>query len=279
MRKLIEIGTNFLKENSIEEPRKNAEVLLSHILNKPLYYIYTADIYPSKKVIGTYNKLLIKRANGTPLQYLTKTVNFYGYNFFIERGVFIPRPETEMLVEKVIGIYKRYFSPACIKILDIGTGCGNIGITIAREIQNCKVVATDISKKAIKIASYNAQLHKVKGRMEFLKVNIFPPQKKKFHIIVSNPPYIPYSEKSYLDREVLREPFIALFAGNDGLNIIKKIIENSERFLQDRGFLLLEIGNKQGQYIKKIGSSLELISVEKDLAGIERVVIFEKRKG
>ncbi|MCM8830543.1 MAG: peptide chain release factor N(5)-glutamine methyltransferase [Candidatus Omnitrophica bacterium] len=277
MRKLVETGTNFLKENSIDQPRKNAEVLLSHILNKPIYYIYTEDISPSKKVVVAYNKLLIKRASGIPLQYLTKTVNFYGYSFFIKKGVFIPRPETEIIVEKIIEIYKRYFSPSYIKILDIGTGCGNIAISLAKEIQNCKVVATDISKKAIKIAGYNAELHKVKNRIKFLKTDIFPHQKKKFHIIVSNPPYIPRSEIPLLNIEVRKEPFRALSGGKDGLNIIKKIIKGSEEFLKDRGFLLLEIGDKQGEYIRKIQTPLNLIEIEKDLAGIERVIIFQKK--
>ncbi len=278
LRELIKTGTTFLRKSSIEEPRRNVEMLLSYILKKPVYYIYTEDISIPHKSVIRYNKLLVKRAMGIPLQYLTRTVNFYGYDFFIQEGVFIPRPETEILVEKAIEIYKRYFSPGYIKILDIGTGCGNIAISLAREIKKCRIVATDISEKAIKTANYNAELHRVKNRIEFLKTNTFPLQEKKFHIIVTNPPYIPGSEIVLLEKEVRREPFRALSGGKEGFNLIKKIIRDADRFLQDRGFLLIEIGDKQGRHIRQIQCSLELIAIEKDLSGIERVVIFHKRK-
>ena len=275
LKKIVEEGASFLQKNKIEEPRKNAEVLLSFVLNKPLYYIYTEDVFVPPKIISHYNKLLKKRASGIPLQYLIKKVNFYGYDFSVQKGVFIPRPETELLVEKTVERYNRYFSPSRIKILDIGTGCGNIAITLAKEIKKSVVVATDISEKAIKTADYNAKIHGVENRIKLLKVNLFPLEKGRFHIIVSNPPYIPHPEISLLDREVKMEPHRALCGGKDGLSIIRKILKEGDKFLYRGGFLLMEIGYNQVDSIKEIVCNLKLTGIEKDLAGIERVVIFQ----
>jgi len=277
LRKLIEEGVFFLQKNKIEEPRRNAEALLSFILNKPLYYIYTENPFLPQKSISLYNKLLKKRASGIPLQYLIKRVNFYGYDFFIQKGVFIPRPETELLIEKAVDIYNRYFFPSrMIKILDIGTGCGNISITLAKEIKKSVIVATDISEKAIKTADYNAKIHGVENRIKFLKVNLFPLKKRRFNIIVSNPPYIPHPEISLLDREVKMEPHRALCGSKDGLSVIRKILKEGDKFLYKGGFLLMEIGYNQATPIKEIICNLKLMGIEKDIAGIERVVIFQK---
>lgn len=278
LKELLEAGSAFLRKRNVEEPLRNAEIILSHILKKPIYCIYTEDIPPSPGIIKLYNKLLIKRAGGVPLQYLIKQVNFYGYDFYIEKGVFIPRPETEILVEKTIEISRRRFSQSKrIKILDIGTGCGNIAIVLARKIKNCSIVATDASEKAIRISKYNAEIHRVKDKIKFLKANIFPSGKRRFHIIVSNPPYIPYSEISSLSREVQKEPLRALSGGVDGLSIIKKILRTSDMFLYNNGVLLMEIGYGQSETIRKMKSKLIFKTIEKDLSGIERIAIFCKR--
>lgn len=278
LRELLESGIIFLENHGIKEPRRNAEIILSHILNKPCYYIYTENLPVSPTIITAYNKILKERGKHIPLQYLLKTVNFFGYNFFIEEGVFIPRPETEILIEKAVEIYKRCLtSLSRIKILDIGTGSGNIAISLLREIKTCYAIATDISENAIKIANYNAKTNRVKSRIKFLQTDIFPPRINKFHMILSNPPYIPNFEISSLDREVGREPITALAGGDDGLNIIKKIIERADMFLYSNGFLLMEIGDKQGKDIKKMRSSLDLLTIEKDFAGIERIAVFHKK--
>ncbi|MCX8082048.1 MAG: peptide chain release factor N(5)-glutamine methyltransferase [bacterium] len=275
---IVERATTFLQKNNIEEPRKNAEIILSYILNKPICYIYTDNFILPTEIIKSYNNLLIKRAKGIPLQYLTKRVNFYGYDFFIQKGVFIPRSETEILVEKTIEIYERFYKGENVKILDIGTGCGNIAIVIAKEIKNCRIIATDISAKALKTALNNAKKYKVKTKIQFLKTDIFPLQKVKFHIIVSNPPYIPSSEIETLPREVQNEPSKALSGGSDGLDVIKRILKYANAFLNNRGFLLMEIGDRQRQHIERIKTDMELIKFVKDFTGIDRIAIFSKKQ-
>lgn len=279
LRDILEGGVSFLQEKGIDEPRRNAEVLLAHIIKKSLHHLYTEDIPVSEKLLNSYHKLLVKRGRGIPLQYLTKTVHFYNYDFRIEKGIFIPRPETEILVEKTIEIYKKYFSSLKrVQILDIGTGCGNIAISLLKEIKTCYVVATDISEKVLEIAYYNAVKHHVENRIIFLKADVFPGERKKFHIIVSNPPYIPQDEIKFLEREVQKEPIRALSGGKDGLSVIKRILTRADDFLFKDGFLLIEIGDRQREHIEKIEKGLLLKTVVKDLAGIERVLVFQKKK-
>lgn len=277
LRGLIDSGTDFLERHKVEQPRKNAEILLAHILKKPVHYIYSSRGETlSADRIKTYAGMLGKRAACIPLQYITEEVDFFGYRFFVKKGVFIPRPETEILVEKTIGLYRKHFKPDCVKMLDIGTGCGNIAVTLAKEIKNCSVVATDVSLNALKVSSCNAVLHKVKGKIKFKRENLFPAGKNKFHIIVSNPPYIPRDDISVLDEEVKKEPLRALDGGADGTTVMKGILKRADAFLYDGGFLVMEIGYGQADFIRNAACGMNLLRIEKDLAGIERVAIFRK---
>jgi release factor glutamine methyltransferase len=276
-RDLVNFGTAFLENSNVDDPVKNAEVLLSHILKKPVYYIYTYwDRIPALKDVKVYAELLERRASYIPVQYITKEVDFFGRSFSVKKGVFIPRPETETLVEKIIGLYKKHFNSECVKMLDIGTGCGNIAITLAKEIRDCSVTATDISLKSLKVSSHNALLHKVKSRIRFEKANLFPQSKSRFNIIVSNPPYIPSGDISTLDEEVKKEPVRALDGGLDGTAVIRRIMRRADAFLYKGGFLLMEIGYGQANLIRNMPSVMKLLRIERDLAGIERVAVFRK---
>lgn len=272
----LKAGSRFLEENGIDEPRKNAEILLSHLFKKPVHRIYTDDEYISAGILSAYSKLLVKRASHTPLQYITGKVDFYKYVFSVEKGVLIPRPETEILVEKAVSVYREYFSPGRVRILDIGTGCGNIAISLAKEIENCSVAAIDISLKALNVSHFNALRHKVKSKIKFYKSDVFPPGKSRFHMIVSNPPYIPLVEMAGLDEDVKQEPLTALSGGRDGTSVIKKILRRADAFLQERGFLLMEIGHNHADFIRSFKCGMELLVIEKDLAGIERIAVFRK---
>ncbi len=227
-------------------------------------------------MVKTYVRMLEKRACHTPIQYITGEVDFFGRGFHVKKGVFIPRPETEIMVEKTLKLYRKYLEPSHVKILDIGTGCGNIAITLAKEIRKCSVIGTDISLKSLKISSHNAVLHKVKSKIRFEKANLFPRSKGRFHIIVSNPPYIPRRDISSLDEEVQKEPLRALDGGVDGTAVIKRIIRRADTFLHNGGFLLMEIGYGQAGFLRNFVSKVQLLSIDKDLAGIERVGIFRK---
>ncbi|MCD6221975.1 peptide chain release factor N(5)-glutamine methyltransferase, partial [bacterium] len=187
---IIKIGSEILKSYNIEEPVKNAEILLSEVLGKKIPEIYLIKKEIPSQLVKKYINFLKKRIERIPLQYIVGKVGFYKYNFFVEEGVFIPRPETEILVGKAIEIYKRFFHLLPVDILDIGTGCGNIGISLALEIEKAKVIATDISEKALEVAKKNACKYNVKNKVRFIKNDLFPEGNFKFDIIVSNPPYI-----------------------------------------------------------------------------------------
>ncbi len=272
----LKAGSRFLRENGIDEPRKNAEILLSHLLNKPVHLIYTDDECIPAGILSAYSKLLGKRASHIPLQYITGKVDFYKHVFFVKKGVLIPRPETEILVEKALSVYTEYFSPERVRILDMGTGCGNIAISLAKEIENCSVAATDISLKALKVSHCNALRLKAKSKIRFYQANLFPPGTNRFHMIVSNPPYIPLADIAGLDADVKHEPPAALSGGGDGTSVIRKILRRADVFLHERGFLLMEIGYNQADFVRSFKCRMELLTIKKDLAGIERIAVFRK---
>jgi len=277
---MIKLGSEILKKHNIEEPSKNAEILLSEVVGKKIPEIYLIKKQIPLPLVKKYINFLKKRIEKIPLQYIIGKVDFYKYSFFVEEGVFIPRPETEILVEEAIEIYKKFFNLLPVNILDIGTGCGNIGISLALEIKKAKVVATDISEKTLEVAEKNACKYNIEDKIKFIKSDLFPGGNLKFDIIVSNPPYIPEKEIEKLQEEVKKEPFVALNGGKDGLDVIKKIIQNSTYFLKKRGFLLLEIGYNQLPGIEKIveKEELKIYNVEKDYSGIERVIILKREK-
>jgi len=277
LRELISVAASFLGQSCIEEPYKNAELILSHVLKESQVNLYLYDKkFISSKELQLFRTLVSKRAESIPLQYLTKKVFFYGYEFNISRGVFIPRPETEMLVEEAINISRKYFLPGFTSILDIGTGSGNISIVVAKEIEKSSVTAVDISAKALNTALVNAKMHGVEDRIKFLKCSLFPGPGKKFHMIISNPPYICDSAMASLPAEVRKEPVKALAGGTEGLDLVKRIIEKSDRFLFEKGCLLLEIGYGQAEFLNKIPSNLKLMYIKRDLSGIERYAVFQK---
>jgi len=272
-------STKILRDKKIDEPYLNSEILLAYCLRKERIDLYSKDLIITSQLLKKYFALIKKRTKGIPLQYLIGKVNFYGYDFQIKKGVFIPRPETEILVEETIKIYKKYFSPNIIKILDIGTGCGNIAISLGKEIENCHITATDISEDALKLAKENAYLLNVKNKIKFIKTNFFSCLNDKFHIIISNPPYIPENELKNLPLEVKKEPELALNGGKFGLVYIQKILKQGWKYLFENGFLILEIGKGQGDFLKKEKFfSLKLIKFVNDLNNIERIVVLKKIK-
>jgi len=234
---------------------------------------------------GQYNrltKILKQRASGEPLQYLLGDTEFMGIRFKVRPGVLIPRPETEVLVEEVIN---SVFSSGIERprILDIGTGSGNIAVSLAKFLKKSDVYAVDISDTCVSLAKTNARLNAVSPKVSFCRSDLFTcfkGQDIKFDIIVSNPPYVSKKEYEQLPIDVLREPTLALVAGKDGLLFFKAIEKESHSFLKRGGFLFLEIGFGQAEGIKKIFSSgrgWQGVRFKKDLTGIDRVAIIEKK--
>ena len=219
---------------------------------------------------------LIRRFQGEPIQYILGKTEFMGMQFRLTPDVFIPRPETEILVEIALKV-TRSQGHKVTRILDIGTGSGCIAISLAKLLPNVKIVATDISQEALEVAKRNAILNNVK--INFLQTNLFPNselQTPGYDLIISNPPYISTREINNLEAELGYEPGIALDGGRDGLDFYRRIIPEIPVYLKRYGFLILEIGFNQYLAIKEIFNSVEkfkIIDVAKDYNNMERVIV------
>jgi len=286
---ILKEGSAYLKEKKVEEPRLCAEIILAHLLNLRRIDLY---LYPEKEVAERervlFKRLLTRRGQGEPLQYLTGEVTFCGLIFRVRRGVFIPRPETELLVQAAVD--KISGLPGKKRILEVGTGCGAIGLALANRqfyclatpISDAEILLIDKSLPAVRTARENRRRLRIisnRVRIQQEDFSAFAGRTgKKFEVIVSNPPYVPLTERRNLSKEVRREPEKALFGGPDGLNFIRILITESRRILAAGGYLIFEIGYGQAERIisllEKAGFKLD--KVIKDLAGIDRVVVCQK---
>jgi len=280
---LLDKSVQYLEKNDIEEGKLIAEIVFSHVLNidrMMLFTKYRDDIEDEEIEKIRYFIQKIGREK-FPVQYLLNEQEFYGRKFYVDKGVLIPRQDTEILVEKMIDILKDKVLKNEIhpKILDIGVGSGIIGITAALEIESSYVLGVDISDKALETAKKNKEILKV-SNIKFLKSDLFENVEfREFDMIVSNPPYISLNEVGIMsDDTLLHEPSEALFAENDGLYFYYEICQKASDYLADFGYLLFEIGYKQGKNVAKImaSSGFKNIEVVKDLAGLDRVVIGQK---
>jgi len=258
-------------------PQIERELLLSHLLKCTREALLINEASIDEETEGLYDSLIKRRLSGEPLQYILGKENFMGLDFIVTKDVFIPRPETEVLVEEVLGYVKD--KPEGVDILDVCTGCGNIAITLARLIKQAKITAVDISRPALEVAQKNAILHGVDNAISFYEQDIFQglllDKTYKFDIIVGNLPYIRTVDISSLQKEVRHEPGIALDGGRDGLEFYVHLRDSAPSYLKPGGSLFLEIGLGQPQDIKDIFASKNLYKihkVKKDFAGIERVV-------
>ena len=280
---LLDKSVQYLEKNDIQEGKLIAEIVFSHVLNidrMMLFTKYRDDIEDEEIEKIRYFIQKIGREK-FPVQYLLNEQEFYGRKFYVDKGVLIPRQDTEILVEKMIDtlkdkVLKNEIHP---KILDIGVGSGIIGITAALEIESSYVLGVDISDKALETAKKNKEILKV-SNIKFLKSDLFENVEfREFDMIVSNPPYISLNEVGIMsDDTLLHEPSEALFAENDGLYFYYEICQKASDYLADFGYLLFEIGYKQGKNVAKImaSSGFKNIEVVKDLAGLDRVVIGQK---
>ena len=250
---LIDIGSNTLKKHFIFSHQIDAELIASKVLNKSREkVIISSDQIVSKKEIINFTELVERRSKKEPIAYLFKEKEFWSKNFEVSKNTLIPRPETELLVEKIT----KYFKNKNIFFLDIGTGSGCILLSILSEMKNSYGIGIDISKKSINIASNNSKRFNLSSRSKFYARSLDHFFGYKFDLIVSNPPYICSHEMKNLSEDVKKyEPRIALDGGNDGLDVIKKVIYKSSNILKRKGVLALEIGH--GQY-KKVSQILKL---------------------
>jgi len=263
-----------LRDAGIPTASLDAEVIAAHFLGMERYQLVTwSDRELSAPELRTLEKGVKRRLEFEPVAYITGVKEFYSLEFMVAPGVLIPRPETELLVDMAI-----YWAGYNAAVLDLCTGSGAIAVALKHSRGDLSVCASDISEEALKIAAKNSEAILGKKRIEFLKGDLFAPfEGEKFDLIVSNPPYVSSALKGELQRELAYEPEIALYTGDDGRVIIRRIIEEAPAYLEEKGILLLEIGSNHRDFIETTGKKCGFeVSVLNDYAGLPRVATLKK---
>ena len=249
---LINFGSNFLKVNKILSCRIDSEIILSHVMgvSRERLLIHEKDIDSNK--IKKFKSLILRRSKNEPVAYITKTKEFRSMNFFVDKNSLIPRPETELLIDPIISIFKR----RNLFFLDVGIGTGCIIFSILKELQHSRAIGIDKSKQTIICAKKNLTDFKLKNRAKLMHRTAEKFFAYKFDLIVSNPPYIVNRDFRRLSKDITSyEPRSALDGGNDGLDVLRKVIYKSRRLLKTDGILALEIGTGQFKQVNKILSN------------------------
>ncbi len=280
VRELIQITSAYLEKKGIESARLNAERLLSHVLGLSRIELYLQHDRPVLgEELDQYRECVRRRSTGEPLQTLIGTTEFYSRNFRVDTGVFIPRPETERLVEIATGLLtptdRRLIAPV---VIEIGCGAGVIAVSLAVEIPQLEVWGTDINPAAITVSEHNARLQGVGARTHFLQGDRFSPLPDSLRghadLLVSNPPYIRQAELATLPAEVQRDPAAALDGGEDGLIFYRALAAKMALWLRPGGWIALEIGADQDEDVAEIlrASGGWDINLTRDYNDLPRVV-------
>ena len=246
---VINLGSKVLKKKKIRSYRLDSEIILSHILRLPREKLLIREDSVCKKDILQFKSLINRRLSEEPIAYIVNKKEFRSIDFFVNKNSLIPRPETELLIDPIVKIFKR----KSLFFLDIGVGTGCIMFSILRELRHSNGIGIDICKKTIRNANINLDRLKIKNRGRILCRPIGPVFNTKFDLVISNPPYIIKRDMKRLANDVIKfEPTHALNGGNDGLDVIKKVIYNSKFILKINGILALEIGRGQKLSVQKI---------------------------
>ena len=277
----IREGAQIFQDAGLAEARREAGGLLQHVMGRDRTFLLAhPEQQLSQAQLQSFQELITRRAAGEPLQYLTAHQSFFGLDFEVAPGVLIPRPETELLVELALEKIQGTRAP---RICDIGTGSGCIAISLLHQRSDALAVAVDISTVALEIAKRNALQHQVESRLTFVQANCFSSFSSaefSFDLIVSNPPYVAENELAGLQREVRdHEPREALAGGPDGLDVVRRLLSESDVFLKPGGHLLIEIGFNQASAVHSLLEKQQWLAKEirPDLQGIPRVVVLQKR--
>ncbi len=276
LKDIFELSVNLLKKANIENPQLEAMIIISEIEKIHKYKVFTdpnLEVKKEKEIL----KAVEKRVKKIPLAYITKKKEFFGLEFYIEEGVLIPRPETEILVEVVLENIKDRKNPVGI---EVGVGSGCISVSLLYHKKDLKIVGLDISEKALEVSKINGEKFSVSDRLTLFKFDILNDDVKSLNIspvdfVVSNPPYISQEEYNNLQEEVKKEPKEALISGKVGTEFYEKIVERFKDYLKEDGFFAFEVGIGQAEKVKSILTrfGFEKVQIFKDLASIDRVVV------
>ena len=277
LQNILKDASDFLKKNRIKSPKLDSELLMSKILksNRENIILYPNQII-SNRMFSDFKNLLNQRALGKPIAYLVGKKEFWKYEFIINEKVLIPRPDSELIVEKVLEITRHR---SRLKILDIGVGSGCILLSILKEKEDFYGTGIDISRKCLDLSKLNANRLELKGRVKFFKSDVDNFNYGKYDLIVSNPPYISSAYLKYLDKDVINfEPKNALNGGIDGISEIRKVINKSSELIKINGKLILEIAFNQKERVSEllINKGFYINNVVKDYANNNRCIISTK---
>lgn len=281
VRRVLGWTTQHFEKLGLDSPRLTAELLLAHVLHVSRIRLYTDLDRPLEAAeLGAVRSLIVRRASGEPTSYLTGTREFYGRTFAVDPRVLVPRPETELLVEAVLQAVPR---DAEVRVLDLCTGSGCVGITVALERPRARVLATDTSPGAVEVARANAGALGAAERFEARLGDLLVPVEGEapFDVVVANPPYVPRGEIPTLPPEVRREPQLALDGGPDGLDVVRRIATAAPGRLVPGGLLALEIGDGQGPAVHSLleAAGYGSVRIERDLARHDRLALGTHPRG
>ena len=271
-------ATAALAGSELKQARLEAGSLLGHVLNRDRTFMLAhAEHVLDSDLLVRFQSLVVRRAAGEPLQYLTGQQEFFKLDFEVTPEVLIPRPESEALVEAALELLPKD-QPS--RIADIGTGSGCLAISILHDLPNARGIATDISAAALKVARRNAVLHSVAERLDLVESDLLSgvEPSEQFDLVVSNPPYIPDGDFDSLQPEVKREPRSALAGGSDGLDIVRRLLREAPARMRTRGHLVFEFGFGQAELLLNLidGKAWDLIEVRNDLQGIPRIMLLRR---
>jgi release factor glutamine methyltransferase len=271
---VLQSTTAYFAKHEIENPRLNAEHLIAQVLKLSRLELYLEfECKLNEDELARLRELVRRRAQGEPLQHLLGTVEFCGQTFTIDKRAMVPRPETEQLVELLVSEIGDHRS--AIRIIDVGTGSGIIALSLAKQFPHAEVYAVDISENALALARENANQLGLSDRIRFRKGNLLEDIDERFDLIVANLPYISMQDRHLLSREVMHDPEIALFGGDRGDELIRKLIEQAPLHLNGAGLLALEIGINQAEGLCEFLRLKNYHDIEskKDYSGITRFLL------
>lgn len=282
--RLLNWTTDFLREKGADSPRLDAEVLLAHARSCQRIELYTAfEEEAAEPLRESFRELVKRRAAGTPVAYLVGHREFFSMPFQVTPDVLIPRSETELIVVRTLDLAKSQASADSLRIADVGTGSGILAVCCAKHLPKSSVTAIDVSPNALAVAKTNAEQHEVADQIEFVESDLFDkcPSETEFDVIVSNPPYVATHEMAELAPSVREyEPHLALDGGEQGTEVIARLIPQAVQRLKPGGWLLMEVGPYNAQRVEELviaESGLSLEVTIPDLAGHPRVVQAQKR--
>jgi len=278
IRQLLIEATHLLQEKSFDTPRLDAEVLLGHVLGWTRAQI---QAHPNRRLdaaeLDSYRELIKRRRQHEPVAYIIGHKEFYGLDFYVDRRVLIPRPETELLVEKGLEIGRAASNP--LNIADVGTGCGAIAISLAVHLPQTVIYAFDTSSDALEVAALNCHRHSVERRVHLFQGDLLSPLPEPVDLIVANLPYVSWAEWDLLPRTITAyEPRSALDGGPDGLDAIRRLLAQAGPHLKPQATILLEIGATQGAAVTNLARChfpAATVEVVQDYAGLDRMVVIE----